>query len=88
MKILLLGEYSRLHNSLKEGLVALGHEVSIVGCGDKFKQFPVDYSIHARICNDIKFVNFLYRGIRKVTRLDFEKIEKAIRFYLFLQKIN
>ena len=88
MKILLLGEYSRLHNSLKEGLVALGHEVSIVGCGDKFKQFPVDYSIHARICNDIKFVNFLYRGIRKVTRLDFEKIEKAIRFYLFLQKRN
>jgi glycosyltransferase involved in cell wall biosynthesis len=88
MKILLLGEYSRLHNSLKEGLVALGHEVSIVGCGDKFKQFPVDYSIHARICNDNKFVNFLHRGIRKVTRLDFEKIEKAIRFYLFLQKRN
>jgi glycosyltransferase involved in cell wall biosynthesis len=73
---------------LKEGLVALGHEVSIVGCGDKFKQFPVDYSIHARICNDNKFVNFLHRGIRKVTRLDFEKIEKAIRFYLFLQKRN
>jgi len=88
MKILLLGEYSRLHNSLKEGLLSLGHEISIVGCGDKFKQFPVDYTIYARICNDIKFVNFLYRGIRKVTRLDFEKIEKAIRFYLFLQKQN
>ena len=49
MKILLVGEYSRLHNSLKEGLVSLGHEVIIVGCGDKFKQFPVDYSIYAKI---------------------------------------
>ena len=88
MKILLLGEYSRLHNSLKEGLVTLGHEVSIVGCGDKFKQFPVDYSIYAQICNDNKIANFLYRGIRKVTGLDFEKIEKAIRFYLLLPKLK
>ena len=88
MKILLLGEYSRLHNSLKEGLVTLGHEVSIVGCGDKFKQFPVDYSIYARICNDNKIANFLYRGIRKVIGLDFEKIEKAIRFYLLIPKLN
>ena len=88
MKILLLGEYSRLHNSLKEGLVTLGHEVSIVGCGDKFKQFPVDYSIYARICNDNKIANLLYRGIRKVIDLDFEKIEKAIRFYLLIPKLN
>jgi len=88
MKILLLGEYSRLHNSLKEGLVALSHEVTIVGCGDKFKQFSVDYSIYARICNDNQIVNFLYRGIRKVTGLDFEKIEKAIRFYLLLAKLK
>ena len=88
MKILLLGEYSRLHNSLKEGLVTLGHEVSIVGCGDKFKQFPVDYSIYAQICNDNKIANLLYRGIRKVIGLDFEKIEKAIRFYLLIPKLN
>ena len=88
MKILLLGEYSRLHNSLKEGFVTLGHEVSIVGCGDKFKQFPVDYSIYARICNDNKIANLLYRGIRKVIGLDFEKIEKAIRFYLLIPKLK
>ncbi|WP_339698685.1 glycosyltransferase [uncultured Marixanthomonas sp.] len=42
MKILLVGEYSRLHNSLKEGLIALGHEVTIIGCGDHFKNYPVD----------------------------------------------
>lgn len=42
MKILLIGEYSRLHNSLKEGLVALGHDVVIIGSGDAFKKYPVD----------------------------------------------
>lgn len=88
MKILLLGEYSRLHNSLKEGLVALGHEVIIVGCGDKFKKLPVDYSIYAQICNENKIANFLFRGFRKVIGLDFEKIEKAIRFYLILPDLK
>lgn len=42
MKILLIGEYSRLHNSLKEGLTQLGHEVTLVGDGDGFKDFPAD----------------------------------------------
>ena len=88
MKILLLGEYSRLHNSLKEGLVQLGHEVTIVGCGDKFKQFSVDYSIYAKTCNENKIANFVFKSIRKVIGFDFEKIEKAIRFYLFLPKLK
>jgi glycosyltransferase involved in cell wall biosynthesis len=77
-----------LHNSLKEGLDSLGHEVIIVGCGDKFKQFPVDYSIYAKICNSTKLGNFLYKGIRKTTTVDFEKIEKAIRFYFLIPKLS
>lgn len=87
MKIILLGEYSRLHNSLKEGLTTLGHEVTIVGCGDKFKQFPVDFTIYSKICNNNKIANFLFKSIRKVTGFDFEKIEKAIRFYLLMPKL-
>ena len=43
MKILLLGEYSRLHNSLKEGLQILGHHVIIIADGDHFKKFDVDF---------------------------------------------
>lgn len=45
MRILLVGEYSRLHNSLKEGLQALGHEVKIIGTGDYFKKLPVDIQL-------------------------------------------
>ncbi|WP_320814061.1 glycosyltransferase [Flavobacterium sp.] len=88
MKILLLGEYSRLHNSLKEGLVSLDHEVIIIGCGDKFKQFPVDYSIYAKTCNKTKLGNIIFKGIRKITSIDFEKIEKAIRFYFLIPKLT
>ena len=49
MKILLLGEYSRLHNSLKEGLELLGHDVFLVGTGDNFKQFPLDIDVSSKL---------------------------------------
>jgi glycosyltransferase involved in cell wall biosynthesis len=45
MKILLVGEYSRLHNSLKEGLTALGHEVTLIATGDYFKNYPADIKL-------------------------------------------
>ena len=88
MKILLLGEYSRLHNSLKEGLLALDHEVTIVGSGDKFKQYPVDFSIYAKTCTNNKIANFVFKSLRKIFKIDLEKIEKAMRFYLLLPKFN
>ncbi|MGJ8685271.1 MAG: glycosyltransferase [Nonlabens sp.] len=45
MRILLIGEYSGFHNSLKSGLQELGHEVTLVGDGDGFKKFPVDIEV-------------------------------------------
>jgi glycosyltransferase involved in cell wall biosynthesis len=43
MRILLAGEYSGLHNNLKDGLNKLGHEVILAASGDGFKKFPADY---------------------------------------------
>lgn len=48
MEILLIGEFSRLHNSLKEGLSAHGHNVTICGLGDGFKDFPVDWPVYKK----------------------------------------
>ena len=88
MKILLVGEFSRLHNSLKEGLVAMGHEVFIVGTGDFFKKYPVDFSIHPSLFSEVwlfkKFNRFLFR----IFKIDLQKIEKGIRFYLLLKKLK
>ncbi len=77
MRILLVGEYSRLHNSLKEGLESLGHEVSIIASGDGFKNYPVDIKIdhswHHPILKKIKV------GIYKLTSVDLGAYEIYLR---------
>ncbi|MCO6173748.1 glycosyltransferase [Flavobacterium sp. NRK F10] len=87
MRILLVGEYSRLHNSLKEGLQTLGHEVTIVGCGDKFKQFPVDHSVYASFTHT-KPIIYVHKLLRKLQLINLEKLEKAIRFYFLLPQFS
>jgi len=87
MRILLLGEYSRLHNSLKEGLVALGHEVILVGSGDGFKQYPADYSVEPKWSKS-KLINIFRQIIFRITKFDIAKIETGIRFYFLLPKLK
>lgn len=88
MKILLIGEYSRLHNSLKEGLMVLGHEVVLVSSGDAFKNFPSDYSFRAQFINSNGFFKKTRNLIYSLTRIEIEQIEHAIRFYFLLPKLN
>ena len=45
MKILLIGEYSRAHLTLAEGLQILGHEVVVASDGDGFKNYPRDIDL-------------------------------------------
>jgi len=77
MKILLVGEYSGLHNSLKEGLISLGHEVLLIGNGDGFKNYPVDivinHSFHHRILKKLKV------AIYKLTSIDLGSIEVYLK---------
>ncbi|MFP5436496.1 MAG: glycosyltransferase [Bacteroidia bacterium] len=87
MKILLVGEYSRLHNSLREGLLALGHDAIIVGTGDGFKGYDSGYSIKPKA-----FTGFLPKKFRtlfyKLTKIDLERTEKGIRFYKLLPQLK
>jgi glycosyltransferase involved in cell wall biosynthesis len=87
MKILLVGEYSRLHNSLREGLLALGHDAIIVGTGDGFKGYDSGYSIKPKVFTGFlpkKFRNLFY----KLTKIDLERTEKGIRFYKLLPRLK
>ena len=88
MKILLLGEYSRLHNSLKEGLVSVGHEVIMVSTGDDFKKYDTDYSFHSAFFSRFWFIRKAKNLVYKTTKIDLEKIERAIRFYFLLPKLK
>jgi len=79
MKILLVGEYSRLHNSLKEGLESLGHQVTIIATGDFFKDYPVDIKLTRKynegISKKIKII--LY----KLFKIDITSVSLKRQFY-------
>ncbi|WP_111684342.1 glycosyltransferase [Winogradskyella tangerina] len=79
MKILLVGEYSRLHNSLKEGLEKLNHEVTIVASYDGFKKYDVDLLIKKNYQKG--FLKKLKNLLFSLTGIDLESlnIKKQIR---------
>lgn len=87
MRILLVGEYSRLHNSLKAGLIGLGHEVVLVSDGDGFKNFPADYSIAYKWFKT-KLLNIPRQVIYRMFKYDIAKIENGLRFYRLLPKFK
>ena len=68
MRILLVGEYSRLHNSLKEGLMILGHEVLLVSTGDFFKKYPSDVLLKQKYHTG--FLKYVKVGIFKLLKVD------------------
>ncbi len=68
MKILLVGEYSRLHNSLKEGLISLGHQVCLISTGDYFKNYPADIKLIRKY--NTGFLKKIKIGIFKIFGID------------------
>lgn len=95
MKILLVGEYSRLHNSLKEGLQALGHEVTLVSTGDAFKNFPSDILLKRKydfgISKNMKVLLFILFGIditSQSLKYQFFKNQEKFKGFDIVQLIN
>ena len=84
MKILLLGEFSALHKNLKEGLVALGHEVDIASSGDVWKNIPRDIDLKVEgnyITRKIKRIYKLYKLLNLVKQYDIVQLVNAFVFY-------
>jgi glycosyltransferase involved in cell wall biosynthesis len=86
MRILLVGEYSRFHNSLKEGLLILGHDVVIIGDND-FKNYPLDISVYAKTFKNNYFLNKIRQGIFRLSKIDVAQIEIAYRFFKKRRKL-
>lgn len=78
MKILLIGEYSRLHNSLKEGLVTLGHDVTLIADGDGFKNFPVDIKLNHKYKKG--FSRLIKRIVYKLFKIDLNSLSIQKQF--------
>jgi hypothetical protein len=95
MNILLVGEYSRLHNSLKEGLEHLGHHVVIMGFNDGFKSFPVDMQLNKKYDNGflkkIKIILHKLTGFNLTsyaTYQQFKRYKNRLTNYDVVQLIN
>ncbi|WP_051041431.1 hypothetical protein [Flavobacterium sp. WG21] len=87
MRILLIGEYSLLHNSLKKGLVELGHEVLLIGNRNGYRCYPVDYN-HEPTFFKRKIFTIPRKIIYRLFKFDLASLESGIRFYLFLPKLK
>src|SRR5690606_4420538 len=72
---------------LKEGLLALGHEVTLVGTGDGFKNYPVDYSIEARFFKS-RIPNLFRQAIFRLTKKDVAHWEYGFRFKKLLPRLK
>lgn len=87
MRILLVGEFSRLHNSLKAGLVAQGHDVILVNNGDGFKNYPTDVSIKATFFKS-KLGSIPRQIWFRLFGFDLALLEHGLRFWWHLPKLE
>ena len=78
MKILLLGEYSNLHNSLKQALLKKGYEVLLVGNGDGFKKYETDILIKSHLADYFLF-KLIARLLIRIFKINIFEIEIYIR---------
>ena len=78
MKILLIGEYSNLHNSLKQGLVNNGHNVVLLSNGDGFKNYEADILIKSSFFEK-KFLKIISKVVDRLTGISLNEIELFIR---------
>ncbi len=88
MRILLVGEYSNLHNSLKQGLEKSGHKVILLGSGDAFKKFPVDINVRGKYVQDLFLPNAVRQAIFRVTHYDIAYLETYWRAKKALRKLG
>lgn len=64
MRILLLGEYSNVHNTLARGLRELGHEVVVASDGDHWKNYPRQIDLYRDMSSRLKDVEFFVRLLK------------------------
>ena len=87
MKILLLGEYSNLHNSLKQALINMGHEVLLVGNADGFKKYETDILIKSHL-EDFLLFKLIARLFVRIFKIKIFEIEIYLRAKKIVNKLQ
>ena len=69
MKILLIGEYSNVHNTLAMGLRKLGHTVTVASDGDGWKNYPRDIDLQRNPGSKTGRISFLWRLFKALPQM-------------------
>jgi len=100
MKILLLGEYSKVHATLADGLRQLGHQVTVLSNGDFWKNYPRDIDLVRKSgkLGGILYMMKLYTIVHKLRGYDIVqlinpmflelKAKRIFPIYRYLRKHN
>lgn len=100
MKILLIGEYSNVHNTLAEGFKRLGHKVVVASNGDFWKDYPRDIDLRRGngVVGTINFAVRLAASLPRMRGYDIVQIinpmfvelkaERILPIYHYLRKHN
>ena len=101
MKILLVGEYSNVHNTLAKGLRELGHQVTVASDGDHWRDYPRDIDLSRNLESRTGAVSLMWRLMKALPKMRgydvvqlinpifFElKAERIMPFYRYLRRHN
>ena len=98
MKILLIGEYSNVHNTLAKGLRELGHKVTVASDGDSWKNYPRDIDLKREPGHRLQYLWRLIRALPRMKGYDVVqlinpmflelKAERILSVYKYLRRHN
>lgn len=76
MRILLLGDYSNVHNTLARGLRELGHDVTVASNGDGWKNYPRDIDLKRKKLGFIGGLQFSCQNIKHLIKFaDYDVVQ-------------
>jgi glycosyltransferase involved in cell wall biosynthesis len=79
LKVLLLGEYSGLHNYLKDGLQHHGVEADVASDGDAWKQFPSDLNFASPFSSS-SLVGRIFKNLKPFSMLSRVRDYELVQF--------
>lgn len=88
MKILLLGEYSNVHNTLAKGLRELGHTVCVASDGDSWKNYPRDIDLEREHTGRWMFLYNLLKALPSMKGYDVVQIVNPMFLELKAERIR
>ena len=88
MKILLIGEYSSVHSTLKEGLTELGYEVVVASAGDGYRNIARDIDLAPKLKGKFGAIESSFRILEALPKFKGFDIVQLMNPFFFPARLN